>query len=264
VSLLSPDRLSIALYPDRLSWLRVSGWKPRVVEKGELQFMQSQAGILQAMDQLLGNIPRNMKISVVLSNRLLRYACIPNPDAARNAAERLMLARHAFVSIHGQSAEQWELILSHGAIGKEALACAVDADLLAELKSAIQRHRHHLHSMKPYLMAAFNVQNRKSRSKNGLFTLAEPGRLCAVAWREGGWKGVQQAHFDGDTVQTQGLLDRMRVLADLPDEKVQVCAPEMPNLRIGGDESRHQFSWLPGLSVAQDYAWGGAMLGVGR
>jgi len=263
VSRLFPERLALALYPDRLAWLKLGNWRTRrVEEKGEMVFEAHPAAMIQTVEQVVHDLPAKSHVSIVLSNRLVRYTCVPNPDEGRNASERLMLARHMFASIHGAAAEHWDIALSHSALGKGALASAVDASLIAGLRDVLKLKRLHLASLQPYLMAAFNMQRKALSKRAGLFSVAEPGRLCCVAWRDAGWTMVQQAHLEPDGSHEEGLLPRMRGMTGLiQPESVHVTAPEFASFHTDG-LAASPLQWLPGLSPTQDYAWGGAMLGA--
>jgi hypothetical protein len=259
---LFPDRLALALYPDRLSWLMVSGWQTQLLDKGAQSFTNNSQAMLQAIELILKGMPKRTHISIVLSNRLMRYTCVPNPDEARNAHERRLLARHHFVRTHGAAAEQWDITISHAALGKPALASAVDSDLIVALRDAVKRHGLRLVSLQPYLMAAFNTQAKNISKQTGIFSVAEPGRLCSVSWREGGWQGVQQAHIKTGDTQEEGMKNRLREMAGLLDEvPIHVCAPEFTTFSID-NVAASPMTFLTGLSPTKDRAWAGAMLGV--
>lgn len=262
MSRLFPERLALAIYPERLAWLKLGSWRKRAEDKGNLAFAAHSDAMMQAVEQVLDDLPPKSHVSIVLSNRLVRYACVPNPDEARNASERLMLARHLFASVHGTAAEHWHIALSHSALGKGALASAVDASLIAALRDAIEEKRLHLASLQPYLMAAFNTQRKALSNRAGLFSVAEPGRLCAVAWRDAGWVMVQQAHLESDGSHEEGLLPRMQGMTGLIQPDVmQLIAPEFASFHTDGLAAA-QPQWLPGLSPTRDLAWGGVMLGA--
>lgn len=263
MSRLFPERLALAIYPERLAWLKLGSWRRRQVEdKGSKVFEAHPIAMMQAVEQVLNELPAKSQVSIVLSNRLVRYICVPNPDEGRNASERLMLARHLFTSIHGAAAEHWQIALSHSALGKGALSSAVDASLIAALRDALKAKRLHLASLQPYLMAAFNIQRKTLSNRAGLFSVAEPGRLCCVAWRDAGWVMVQQAHLEPDGSHEEGLLPRVQGMTGLVQpQAMHLMAPEFASFHTDG-LAASQPEWLPGLSATRDYVWGGAMLGA--
>jgi hypothetical protein len=234
----------------------------RLLDKGEHTFANSPQAMLQAIELTLKEMPKRTHISIVLSNRLIRFTCVPNPDEARNANERRLLARHHFVRTHGAAAEQWNIVLSHAALGKPALASAVDSDLIVALMEVVKRHGLRLVSLQPYLMAAFNAQIKSIAKETGIFSVAEPGRLCSVAWRNGGWQVVQQTHLKAGDRQEEGLQNRLSELAGLLDEvPIHVCAPEFASFSLD-TVAASPVTFLPGLSPINDRAWAGAMLGL--
>src|SRR5262245_22297502 len=98
-----------------------------------------------------------LRCTVVLPNRLVRYALVPFDAAVSGADEELALARFHFTRIHGERAKDWVLRLSPGARGATRLASAVDPALVAEIRASFPRERKpRLVSIQPWLMAAFN------------------------------------------------------------------------------------------------------------
>lgn len=262
MSPLLPERLALALYPDRLNWLLLSGWRPRLQARGALSFGHDSQAMIEAIELTLKELAKGTRVSIVLSNRLMRYACVANPDAARNAHERRLLARHHFVRTHGAIAEQWEITLSHAALGKSALASAVDSALMVAVRAAIKRRHLRLVSLQPYLMAAFNAQMRGICKPTGMFAVAEPGRLCTIVWRDGGWETVQQAHLQHEATEEQGLQTRLRSMTGLQDAvPFHLCAPEFATFKVDG-VTACPLPFLPGMSPVRDRNWAGAMLGA--
>ncbi|MFM9913797.1 MAG: hypothetical protein ACKVN9_09720 [Methylophilaceae bacterium] len=267
MSLLSRDRLAIAIYPERVVWLRATkGLRTVVKAKGIIPCATEKSptwtGVLAALPQALKEAA-NINVSIVLSNRLVRYAITPNPDSANSREELDALTRHVFERTHGEVVSSWEIRLSDASPGHSALASAVDSDLLIALREAVAVSGSRLQAIQPYLMAAFKQQ----AGKNGVFVMVEPERLCQLAWKDGGWCGVQQTYANGhwhDTLNES--LGRMTMnLALDAKTPIRVCAPELENTAVANSHWQTEpfiLSWPAGLSPINDRAYAGAMLAL--
>jgi hypothetical protein len=265
------DRIAIALYPDRVVWLRAGkGLHTRIAAKGRVPCEAGKGaswrGALAVLPHVLQDAgAAGAQVSVLLSNRLMRYAITPNPDSANSREELDVLTRHAFERTHGEATQRWEIRLSDAAPGRSALASAVDSELLALLREAVTASGGQLTSIQPYLMAALNRLGKKTSSGSGIFVVVEPERLCQLAWHDGGWCTVQQAHaVNGWTTTLGGMLDRVTMNTELQDMRaVQLCTPEIAGqANLGGhwQVDVAMPSWPDGLSPINDQAYAGAML----
>jgi hypothetical protein len=272
VSLSWRDRVAIAIYPERVVWLRGGrGLRSVVSAKGSvpctLQAGSSWRGALAVLpDALTAAGAANTRVSVLLSNRLMRYAITPNPDSANSREELDGLVRHVFERTHGEAASSWDIRLSDALPGRPALASAVDRELMAALRDAVAASGGQLASIQPYLMAAFNRMHGLSAS-SGIFVLVEPERLCQLAWKHGGWSAVQQIHADsGWPLALHDMLDRMAMSQDLDATRpVRLCAQELNGTAAANGRWQIEtvLPALPaGLSPIDDRAYTGAMLAL--
>jgi len=266
VSLSWRKRVAVAVYPDHLAWLSV-GTDGKVAAKGSMPGKTSQ-GMLAAFPEVLSEAAaEGSDVSIVLSNRLVRYAIVPNPDSAIGREEIDLLTRHAFERVHGAAVDGWEFRLSNAAPGRAALASAVDRELVYGLRDAVAGSKARLASIRPYLMAAYNHVIRPTASQ-GMFVQVEPHRICQLVWQNNGWLGVQQAHAGEDWQQVlPGMLDRMLIglgLESLRD--YQLCTPELNLSGVAHGTWQVQLTaprWPEGLSPVQDRTYAGAMLALG-
>ncbi len=279
------DSVLLAIYPDRVVWLRVAaGLRRQVTAKGvvscAVDMEKPWQGAISVLPQVLAVAQvkavcaKATGVSVVLSNRLVRYAITPNPDSARNQEELDLLARHVFQRAHGDVAAGWDIRLSDAAPGQAALASAVDSDFCRALRAAIVATGARLVSLQPYLMAAFNrsISHSKNGKHDGIFVLTEPERLCLLAHKDGGWVAVQQSHAEADWLDTlPEKLDRLAVSAGLDDaQKFVLYAPELPEqahetLAITAHRwqlEKAKPNWIAGLIPVQDRSFAGAMLAL--
>lgn len=267
------DRLILAIYPDRICWLRVGrGMVASVAAHGTVSCAAEPDSPWQNAIKLLPEVLKSANaagtsVTVVLSNRLVRYVVTSNPDAARNQEELDLLTRHAFERVHGEASKTWMIRLSEAAPGKQALASAIDQRLVDALHGAIVAAGAKIVSLQPYLMAAFNHFKRTLPRRDGVLVLAEPQRLCHLAWKDGGWCAVQQMNSGEDWAGAlPGMLDRLAMTAGLQDMQIlQLCAPELPDAAMVDrpwQVKHHRPTWLKGLSPHQDKAYAGALLAL--
>lgn len=154
------------------------------------------------------------RVSVVLSNHLVRYAVLPWSDGLATPAEEEAYLRHHFGKIHGERAKAWTLRASEDRRGVPRLASAIDTALLEELRGVFPKAgKARLVSVQPELMEAINRWRGAIPSAGAWLVLAEPERACLAMHREGGWRSVQNAKGDWLT-----LLDRERYrLHEVPE-----------------------------------------------
>ena len=175
MSRLWPDRLFVSLEPDSLALCRVHG------KKVSKTFVETQSPI----EELKKHLNDHLKVTVVLSNRLVRYAIVPHDAAVSTPEEEQALARFHFVRIYGERAKSWELRLS-----ESRLACGIDTDLLKAVKECFPASgRARLVSVQPWLMAAYN--HWKPAQQPAWLVLLERERACLALSSPAGWQSVQ-------------------------------------------------------------------------
>jgi hypothetical protein len=233
------ESLRAALSPDRVAFVRMQpGWPGRLAEPVATRAVPGAApdsgeppwaAALAALGEGLSGIgPRGAKVTVVLSNHFVRYQLVPWNDALADAAEEIAHARHCFSRVYGDVAEAWDIRLSADPGGAQ-LACAVDRELLASLEQVVAASGRRLHSVQPYLMAAFNPMRRELAGPLVWLVLAEHERLCLAALRNGRWHTVVNLQTDdGWDRGLPELLSRQRLLAGLDEgaDEVWLVAPD--------------------------------------
>jgi hypothetical protein len=157
-------------------------------------------GALEALKRKVSTLKNRTDVSVVLSNHFARYALVPPADGA-TADEELALARFHFARIHGERAKSWEVRLSGG------IACAIDTQLLSELKEIFSKQKKiKLVSVQPYLMHAYNQWRPRIPRAGAWLVLAEPERVCLARLSAQGWASVH----NGRETDWEQLLERER------------------------------------------------------
>jgi len=189
VSRLWPDKLRVALYPDRIEAVRSSGGlRPRILESQTIPCNTEKNGPLWtsaviALKQRLQALPSKHHVAVTLSNHFVHYALVPWSDALVNDEERLSLARICFEKTYGDLARHWALRVSHAGYGQPCLASAVGQALVDGIQNACTGSHGRLVSLQPSLMTVLNRFRKKLKGKDSMVLVVEPGRACLL--REG-------------------------------------------------------------------------------
>jgi hypothetical protein len=142
------------------------------------------------LKEVLAGWPR-AEATVVLSNRLVRYAVVPRTAGVSGDAEEQALAHHHFTKVHGERARDWDVRYCR----ETGLASAIDKGLIAELKSLLK-----LKSLQPYLMSAFNSLRARVPAEGAWIVLPETGATCIALFAKGAWAGVSVSRATDDKV----------------------------------------------------------------
>lgn len=143
----------------------------------------ARAAFVQALDTIDANA--GSRIEVVLRDDLLRWQLLPWNAALSSAAQRVALARQAFVQTHGEAGRDWALCLEPARYGAATLACACDAPLLAALHDEARRRGAHVVRLRPLLSAWLNEQPRRAHSAAGWWVALHGGGVTLLLRRNG-------------------------------------------------------------------------------
>lgn len=175
------ERLLVALEPQAVHAVRLRNGEKRAA-----------AGAWQdALREVLAGWPR-AEVSVVASNRLVRYVVVPRTAGVSGDAEELALARHHFTRLHGERSRDWDVRYSR----ETGLASAMDQGLLDQLRAKLKPHR--LVSVQPYLMAAFNRLRARVPKQGAWIVLPEAEATCVALYANGRWAGVSVNRGSGE------------------------------------------------------------------
>jgi hypothetical protein len=169
-----------------LSWREriLIALEPQAVHAVRLKTGEKRSGAWpEGLTQVLAGWP-SAQVSVVASNRLVRYVVVPRTAGVSGDAEELALARHHFIRVHGERSRDWDVRYSR----ETGLASALDTGLLQELRERLKPHR--LASLQPYLMAAFNRLRARVPKEGAWIVLPEAEATCVALYANGGWAGV--------------------------------------------------------------------------
>jgi len=237
------DHLYVSLEPESVAACRVHGFfHNKLISKDFIECDPSYGsapwdGAVETLKKHLDSLKaEQLKVTVVLSNRLVRYALVPFDAGVSGPEEEQALARFHFTRIYGERAKSWDLRLSEGAPGRPWLASALDEGLMKALRACFPlASRPRLASVQPYLMAAFNRWRsdwRGAMGKAGAWlVLLERSRACFALASSDGWHSVQSLRLEaGEDVlvllEREGLRSARQVIrrATIHGEKPEAAA----------------------------------------
>lgn len=148
---------------------------------------------------------------VQLSDRFVHYQQLPWRPGIVAPRERLAYAGHRFREVFGDAAAHWQIALADTAPGASGLACGVDGELLAGLRSFGKQVK--LVSVQPVFIAAYNRRRRQCKGRQFLFAHVEPGRVCMALFKSGQSAGVRnEASTESWPQALVGIQRRLQML----------------------------------------------------
>ncbi len=250
MSLLWRDRLSVALYPDRVVLVRQQrGLNKRIVHKQqELVTPEKQAPVwetaLAELDAMLdshnapdGKSYAGCELKVVLASQLVRYLALTPLALAMNTAEKAAYVQGAFQEIYGAVAETWQVQVNDAAPDESIVAAAVDKSLLQGLDNIAKKYQLKLSAVQPHLMQAFNLLSHQFKQPHTYFAVIEPQRIVIAKLNKGKWQHLRMLARATDWASQLGELVERESWFDAPEialtdkmavtQQLLVYAPEM-------------------------------------
>lgn len=253
MSLLWRDRLSIALYPDRVVLVRQQrGLNKRIVHKQqELVTPEKQAPVwttaLAELDAMLApeNAPEGKgyagcELKVVLASPLVRYLALAPLAVSMSAEEKTAYVQGAFQEIYGAVADTWQVQVNDAVPDEAIIAVATDRALLQGLDDIAAKYQLKLTAVQPHLMQAFNMLSHKLKQAHTYFAVVEPQRVLIAKLNAGKWQHLRMLPRESDWANQLGQLvereswlgEQGEILPNLkptttPTQQLFIYAPEM-------------------------------------
>lgn len=218
MSLLWRDRVLIGLGADGITGVRFArGFSSRVSSHKFVAFSANEADrpwshAIASLPELLAGIGSNAAdVTVILSNRYVRYTVMPWNDKINGAREGQAFARHCLANVYGSLAEQWELRLSAAGARAPRIASGIDRALLQSLRDAFAQSRLRLVSIQPYLMAAFNRWRQRLPRGDCMLLLPESRFYTCAVFAAQRWQSVRSGTVASSlSDELPAILDRER------------------------------------------------------
>ena len=130
-------------------------------------------------------------MEIVLSNRLVRYFCLPWSAALRTEADWQSFAAHRFTELFGTRAEGHAMLLAPG-VRSARLACAVEQALIGSIRDALSTAGHRLASLQPRFAVSFELARHRVAKGDAWFVDPEPEQLTLALALAGEWRAIRQ------------------------------------------------------------------------
>lgn len=191
--------LRLGLAHDHVCVVRLArGLRPRITGQSAESFEPSRASppwprAIERASALVRQICRKGdRLTVVLSNRLVRYVVVPWVPEVTRSEERLALAQHAFRSVYADPTSERQIMLASGGYGRPSLAAAIERDLVDALTALATEAQTRLVAIEPLLLCAIREAGRSLGKERDRVVLAvrEPGYLTCLHLREGDVESV--------------------------------------------------------------------------
>jgi hypothetical protein len=211
VSLLSPDTLSLYITPERIQAVKAVGLGQRAVEVHQRVANVMAEDNWQDLVRVGGELIRQTqadRLHVVLSDKLVRYACFPWRPELRSAAEDMAMAILNFDDVYGTNASaDWHFGFSAGSPGQSRLSIAIPRTLFAVLQDHFGQSKCKVKSIQTAFSATMKF-HRKQLGDGGWLINLEDGRLTLGCWGAHAWNWIYSVHAVFDT--PEDLLARVR------------------------------------------------------
>lgn len=241
--------------------LRRRGWGRPVEGHHQALAAPDGAGDVSAALQALAELeklavaarPHRARTRIVVSNRFVRTALLPDGRALRGAAERQVAAREVLRGIHGDAVDGWDVAVDDAA-APGMPAAALDAAWLQRLR---QQAGLQAVSVRPLLALAAAHAWPHIAGRHAWLLVTEPdGAMLARIGTPHGWQSLRSLPFDAAHGRAAlvpwlarcALLDGLEP-ADLP--LVHVAWSGMGAAMPAPDASLAQAGWqLQSLALA--------------
>lgn len=226
MSLLSPDTLSLYITPDRIQGVKTVGLSRRAVEVRQREVSAQAADNWQGLIRVVGEMvlqTKAQRLHVVLSDKLVRYACFPWSAELRNADEDMSMAMLNFDDVYGANkSADWHFALTEARPGQSRISIAIPKTLHAVLQSNFEQTRPKVASIQTAFSAVLQ-SHRKRLGRDGWIINLEDGRLTLGSWANDSWKWIYSVHAKLNTPEE--LLARIRQEIQLSSTSLKAANP---------------------------------------
>jgi len=190
------ERYVASLAPETVSLVRLrAGFKLDAIETLHAECIapvntKPWAAAVAELEKLLMKSQRELSLSIVLSNQLVRYRVIPAMPPLTAADKVLTVATHCFRETYGDVVDDWLVRVNPLPDGDTLIASAVDSGLIAALEELSQQYGCRLQSIQPYLMSGFNRIRHQIKATASCYVQLESGRITIALMRDGAWQSI--------------------------------------------------------------------------
>ncbi len=214
MSLLWRDEVTIALSPRRIALSRSArGVRPRVVAASEVAIPSGGgsevAPVLARLSDVLADPTWHGAHArvVVADHPWVRYGIVPWPEARLDEPGRLTHARFILADAYGDAVADWSGAQADAPPGRSYVACAMPGTLPGTIREVLAPARLSLVTLKPRLVAAFEIWRHRIPADDAWFVCVDEGSLAAAHLSNGAWDRV---HVTRPATEWQLELERLQ------------------------------------------------------
>jgi len=150
------------------------------IKKSEHSQAKSERS-LSVLDEVFKGSKDRSNVDITLANQYVRYLVLPSLPTKTKKHVFEQYAKHAFIETFGDIANEWQIVINPFNHGKSLMACATPSSLINEILDKCATFNIKVSSIKPYLMAGFNLLRKKKSQSHVCFIQAEAeGYLVAL------------------------------------------------------------------------------------
>lgn len=223
--------MRVAVAPDRVVVYRSAAGQP---ERGIIDCTPGASAphwgaALGALKDALKIAKRRTRVSVILSNRLVRFLLVPWSAELSSDDEWRTWIQHHFQKVFGAEAGRQEFRWQTQGPGQPLVASAVDKGLLEALAATIKGSGAQLVSVEPYLQLGFNRFRNQFTLSSQWWALLEPKHLTIALLHAGRFISLRTHLAGPDWAERLPVwLERERAVCEHQEasHEVFVYAPE--------------------------------------
>jgi hypothetical protein len=224
-----PVRIAVA--PDRVVVYRSASGQP---ERGIIDCTPGAGAphwgaAMGALKDALEIAKRRTRVTVILSNRLVRFLLVPWSAELSSDGEWRTWIQHHFQKVFGAEAGRQEFRWQTQGPGQPLVASAVDKALLEALEATIKASGAQLVSVEPYLQLSFNRFRHHFNLSSQWWALLEPKHLTVALLHAGRFISLRTHVAGPDWPERLPVwLEREWAICEHQEasHEVFVCAPE--------------------------------------
>ncbi len=244
------DEVVIYFAPNRVALTRVTrGIRSRVVATRHCEVTGGSAGNPSAALACLSNLLTDdqwhgASARLIVADTWVRYGIVPAPVVKLDEDGRLSHARYVLADTFGDSLSDWVITLTDAPPGRTYIACAIPTALHAELEDVLLSVQLKLTSLKPKLVAAFDIWRKNLPFAEYWFVSLDEGSLAAVQITDGEWRRVHTARLGKEWPVE---LQRLRAIGRYTETSSgggQLFVDATRSMRVTGMEALSDLTWL--------------------
>jgi hypothetical protein len=199
-SRLWPEPVRVDLFFDHIAAERRARGRPLTIRNTQVKHFTPghwRSAVLELNALLSAVGSSRASVEIVISNRLVRYFCLPWSVALRTEADWQSFAAHRFIELFGARAEDHTIRIAPAARSAR-IACAVEKALIDSIRNSLAGAGHRLAFLKPRFAVAFELARQRLAKGDVWLVDYEPDQLTLGLALAGEWRAIRQRRAQPD------------------------------------------------------------------